>query len=663
MGQIREELRLVDSFSQTFNRFNAAAASSTNTAEGFQSTLDDVTANFASFSAAVQNATAALEQLPGSIDNIADEQSRVTAETNKTAAASNNWLGTIKSIAASIGAMKLAQEFIETSDAMSQMTAKLNMINDGMWTTDELQKMIMASAQRSRSSYADTADLVTRLRQNAKGIFTNNAEATLFAENLNKAFKISGASAQEQASVILQLSQAMAGGVLRGQEFNAIMSGSHNIIDMIAEEMGVPSTEMKKMAEEGKITADIVKAAMLNATDGINEDFKNLPMTWGDMIQQGKNTIQFALQEAFGDFSKFINTDEWQAVMNTVTNAIIVAARVGSQALMAIGRAIVWVQQNWAKLAPIVYGAVAAFIAFKVASAAASIGSIKAALASAAAWLAANWPILLVAAALGTVVYICKRVGVTFEQVGAFIGAVVGGVYGIIYNYIAGLYNYLAGFVEFFVNVWDDPIGSVVRLFVNFADSVLAVIQSIAEALDWVFGSHLSDAVQNWRNDMQEWTRAKVGDAKYTIDRMEYKNVGDTMQAFSDKGADMAGNLKDMVSSLTGSFNTVQDINSGLGDLNSLMNDAFGPNGEIPRVGTVGEIEKNVNLGDEDLRVFRDLAEMKYLQNIELKTLAPNINVTVPASENGEALSPEDVANAIKVVLVDQMSAHTSTAH
>ena len=350
MGQIREELRLVDSFSQTFNSFNAAAASSTNTAEGFQSTLDDVTANFASFSQAVQNATAALEAMPDSIKGIAEDQSRVTAETNKTAAASNNWLGTIKSIAASIGAMKLAQEFIETSDAMSQTTAKLEAINDGLMTTAELQNQIFASAQRSRGSYADTADLVGRLRMNAGEAFANNAEAVLFAENLNKAFKIAGASQQEQASVILQMSQALAGGILRGQEFNAVMSGAPNVIKLIADEMGVSVGEMRELAAQGEITADIVKAAMLNATDTLNESFGNVPATWADMIQQGKNNIQFALQEAFGDFSKFINTDEWQAVMQTVTNVIISAARVGANALMAIGRAIVWVQNNWQKL-------------------------------------------------------------------------------------------------------------------------------------------------------------------------------------------------------------------------------------------------------------------------------------------------------------------------
>ena len=160
---------------------------------------------------------------------------------------------------------------------------------------------------------------------------------------------------------------------------------------------------------------------------------------------------------------------------------------------------------------------------------------------------------------------------------------------------------------------------------------------------------------------MYAWADQKVGQAKYQLDRMEYKDVGQTMTTFSNKGADMAGNLKDMVSSLTGGFDAVGEINSKLPNLDDLVN-AVSDNGQIANVGKVGEIEKDVNLADEDLKVFRDLAEMKYMQNIELKTLAPNINVTVPAAE-GQTLDAEDVAAAVKVVLTEQWQAHTATAH
>ena len=601
MAVIRERLRVDDEFSATFKKFNAAANAATQAANIF-----------------------------------------------------SNALGAIGNLAATFGAVKLVNTFIETSDAMSQMQAKLNVINDGLQTTAELNNMIFASAQRSRGSYEETANLVARLGQNAKEAFGSNAETILFAENLNKAFKIAGATAQEQASVILQLSQALGSGVLRGQEFNAVMAGAPNVIRMIAEEMDVPVGQMRDLAAEGKITADIVKRAMLNATDDINDQFAAMPKTWSDMIQEGKNMLQYALADAFSGWTEFINTDEWQEIMQLLISGIVTLAKTGTRLLMGLGNAVIWLKNNWEKLAPAVSVAAAAFATLKAISMASAITS-------AAAFAISHWWII----ALGMgVVQISKKaseMGVTFGDVGRFVGGVFGGLYAAIYNIISDLWNVVAAFVEFFANVWSDPMGSVARLFVSFADTVLSVLETIADGMDWIFGSNMGDSLREWRRDMQSWADDKFGESNIKVDRMGKLDYVDTAITFGQKGFEMAGQISDFVSEISEGFNAVDEINSQLSGLDELIN-AVGDTGQIANVGTVNKIEGDVNLADEDVKVLRDLAEMKYMQKIELKTLAPEINVLVPESASG-TLSAEDIAEAVQVVLVQQMSSHTATAH
>jgi len=649
MPGIKEQLSITDGFSQTFKAFQNAANGATQSADNLNESINDVGNNDS-----MERLIASINRASSTLEDIANSQKKVTDETKKTAEASGDWLSKIKGVAASIGTMKLAQGFVEQADAMSQMQAKLGAINDGLQTTDELNKMIFASAQRSRGSYEDTANLVTRLGMNAKEAFSTNQEQITFAENLNKAFKIAGASGQEQASVILQLSQALAGGILRGQEFNAVMSGAPNVIRQIAEYMDVPVGEMRKLAEEGAITADIVKNALISATDDINAQFEQMPQTWGGIIQSGKNYLIFGLQEAFADWTAFINTEQFQEVMNMLLNAVIVLARAGAQVLMGLANAVIWVKNNWEQLAPVVYSAAAAFLAFKAVSLAASI-------APAIGFAITHGWLLLLGAAIVQGIQVARDMGATWEDVGRVIGTVFGALYATVHNIIANIWNVTAEFVEFFANVWNDPIGSIVRLFTGMADTILGVLERIATAIDKVFGSSLSDTVSGWRNGLQSWVDEKYGEAKIKVDRMDYADYYDTAVQFGEKGAKLATDIEGFVSDFTSGFSALDEINSQLSGLDDIAL-AVGSTGEIANVGTVGEVKGDVNLAEEDVKILRDLAEMKYMQKVELKTLAPEINVSIPESAAG-TLTNEDVAEAVRVVLIEQAAAHTATAH
>ena len=175
------------------------------------------------------------------------------------------------------------------SDTLLMSDARLNLINNGLESTDQLWKAIYDSSRQTRGSMLDTADIVSRIGLTTKGVFKDNRELIKFSENLTKSFKIAGTSTQGINSAMLQLTQAMASGVLRGEELNSIFENAPLLIQNIADYMGVPIGQIRDLASEGKITADIVKNAILDATDEIDENFEKLPMTFEELSVQYKN--------------------------------------------------------------------------------------------------------------------------------------------------------------------------------------------------------------------------------------------------------------------------------------------------------------------------------------------------------------------------------------
>lgn len=182
------------------------------------------------------------------------------------------------------------------SDTLSETIARLNLMNDGLMSTDTLWNEIYSSANRSRGSIIDTADAVAKIGILTKGVFSSNAELVQFTENLTKSFKIAGTSTQGISSAILQLTQAMSSGVLRGEELNSIFENAPLLIQNIADYMGVPIGQIRELASEGQITADIVKNAILGATDEINAKFDELGVQFENVWYNNMQMIQDDLE-------------------------------------------------------------------------------------------------------------------------------------------------------------------------------------------------------------------------------------------------------------------------------------------------------------------------------------------------------------------------------
>lgn len=231
-------------------------------------------------------------------------------------------------------AMKdMAVSAIQTTDQLTQIRARINLINDGSQSTAEIMDKIYSAANRSRGSYLDMADSVAKLNMLAKDAFSSNDEAIYFVEQLNKQFKISGASVEETTSAMYQLTQAMAAGKLQGDEFHSIMENAPMLAQSIASEMGMTVGQLKEMSSQGLITADIIKEALFNSAEETNAKFAEIPMTFQDIGTQVQNELIAAFQPAMEEISNMTSS----GVLNDALAGLSIAFRlVGTAAQAAI---------------------------------------------------------------------------------------------------------------------------------------------------------------------------------------------------------------------------------------------------------------------------------------------------------------------------------------
>ncbi len=652
MGQVNERLILTDDFTAAFTRFLNLGESAVKTAGDVNSSIiamgrssnDIAAAGFSMLDQKISDLTGKIQESNNVLTEMIGNQSRLGQETQKTNDQAGKLLSTFKRIAAAAGVTTLVRNFLDFSDTQTQITARLNLMNDGLQTTDQLSEMIYQSALRSKSAYSDTADAVGKMGLNAKNAFSSNQELIAFTEQVNKQFKIGGASAQEQANAMVQLTQAMAAGVLRGQDLNSILAAAPGIARTIEESMGWASGSIKQYAEDGKVTAQVVKNALLDMAEQTNQKFESIPMTLSDAMTQGQNIVQHSVKQMAQSWNDFIQTDKGQEILGEVISLFSVLAQVGTDALAAVGARALWVHENMDMIIPILAAVGAGFLLLEA-------QSVGAALASAAAWAAANWPILLFASLFAVALVAAQQFGFGMQGAGAVAGYVFGMVYATGYNTFATLWNVIAAFAEFFVNVWDDPLGATVHLFSSVLDTILSMDETVAGAIDALTGSHLQGAVSGFRGKISDWVDSTFGENAVQIKRMANLDVSATAKQFGDYGANLGSKIENLdldISKLAGSFGDL-DL-SGNGDID-----------KVAKVGKVGKVD-DIKLSDEDLKIYRDLAERRYMNRIELKTMAPEINVTIPPSSGGN-LTADDVSEHLRKMLIEEMNSQTPVPH
>ena len=404
MATLKSAIQLYDGMSPALRSMNKTLGIVLSTFESLQNASGN-----AIDTTTIQTARAEYAKTEAILSNVEENVRKANVQQNsfnqsiKSGSNAAGGLGSVfKKIVATVGSYIGIKEVFNLSDELTQTTARLNMMNDGQQTTAELQQMIFESAQRSRGSYQETADAVAKMGIMAKDAFSSNEELVAFSEQLNKQFAIAGTSQEGISAAMLQLTQAMGSGVLRGEELNSVFEQAPNIIQSIADYMGVGIGEIRNLAQEGQLSATVVKNALLAASDETNAKFESMPMTIGQVWQSIKNEALMAFQPILTKINEVVNSDAFQNFVDSIINLIKRIAEIALDVFNVIVVVINWVGENWAILEPIILGVVAAILLWKV---------VQIALNAVMYACPLTWIIIAIAAVIGAIIWLSNKVG------------------------------------------------------------------------------------------------------------------------------------------------------------------------------------------------------------------------------------------------------------
>ncbi len=295
----------------------------------------------------VDGASATLRMIAGAADATSNSISETRLAFEKMENRMNGVRGTMGNVAASFRGMvaqfamgniaanaimtigeKLAElpgKMVAASDAYAGMQARLKLVAGSAQEAAAMNEQIFASAQRARGSYEGMLSNVAKIAMTAKEGFPDPKEVVPFVEGVQKLFAVGGTGVEEQKNAMLQLTQALGSGRLQGDEFRSIAEAAPLIEQMIAKEMGVTQGALKQLGSEGKITADVIKAAIFNNMDDINARFAQMPVTWASVSQNLGNVATLAFAPVYEEISRLANTQGMKDFINGLSNAIYVA--------------------------------------------------------------------------------------------------------------------------------------------------------------------------------------------------------------------------------------------------------------------------------------------------------------------------------------------------
>ncbi len=625
-------------------------------------------------------AGAAFDSIEQNIRDAGNQQDRFNRKIKDGTTAADGLWSKLKGIAATVGGLAAAKKIIGISDDLASTRARLNLIVDDGGSVTELEKKIMASAQRSRSAYFDTASAIASLGSNAGAAFANTDEIIAFMEQINKQFVIGGASAQGQAAAMLQLTQAMAAGALRGEELNSILENAPGIARAIESYMGIAEGSIKSYAEQGLITAEVVKNAMFAAADETNAKFESMPKTWAQIWTSMQNKALSIFNPILTKINQIANSEQFTKVTDGIINGLAGIATVATVILDLLINVASVVVDNWSWLSPIILGVAAALGVYygrlllvrgaELASAAISgtVAVAKGIMAAATMLVTgATWAQVTAQYGLNAAMYACPLVwiiiliialvalfyaavaavnhfaGTSVSATGiicgafmaalAFIGNIFVALWNLVVDVFVMIYNLVGTVANFIGNVFNDPVGAVVRLFFDLADTVLSVLQALASAIDAIFGSNLAGSVQGWRDSLGGWVDSTFGKGEEVmeklnaddlkLDRFEYGAAFDMGYEFGQGVEDTVGGLFD--------FSAMDSLGAADGldafNLGNTLDGIYGNTGDT--AGNTAAMSDALDIAEEDLAYMRDIAEREAINRFttaEIKVEQQNTN-------------------------------------
>lgn len=603
MAQIREELILVDRFTSAFTSY-------------------------------LQNTGRAAEAT-----ELARRNTQQLERSQRNAATSTEALSSkIRSLVGAYAGLRGLKTLFSLSDEMASTTARLDAMNDGLQTTAELNQMIFDSAQRSRGAYQSTADMVAKLGNLAGEAFGSTAEIVAFAEQINKQITLSGASNTAKDAAMLQLTQAMSSGVLRGEELNSILEQTPTIAKTIAEYLNVTTGEMRELASEGAITAEVVKNAMFAAADETNAKFEQMPMTWEQVWTQFQNTALMAIQPVLDAINWFANNMETLEPIFAGVAAGAIALAAG----LAIQAAATWIatgaaQAFFATLLTnpltwivVIIGVLVALIYKWVQS----VGGLRIAWQIVVDKVLYGWDTLKAGFFMGVywVQDLLDQMSLKFMSISISIQNFMGDMKVGVLNILQSMVNGAIDIINWFIS----KLNTIPGVSIDAIEKMTFATTAAAE----------NEAAKSSRADM-------LAGAQKEVERRAQERADQLQAMWDERDANTATRQKEIAEA--------QAAAAEAGKESEVFSTSNVPTyDQVQDIGgSVGSIAKSIDATQEDIKSLVDVAERRYVNNINLTAQTPVINVN-GQNTGRTAADRQNLANAIRDVLLEQMSSGSS---
>lgn len=684
MGNIRAAIALYDGVTSPLQSMHKAMGVVLNTFEAMQQASGRAVDTAAIREAREEWARAgtAFDTIEENIRNANNEQQNFNNSIRGGSNSANGLLSIIKKVAIAAGGIAGINKALNISDELASTKARLNLLVDDGGSVEALEQKIMASAQRSRSVYFDTASAVAKLGLNAGNAFGGNMDQVIaFMEQVNKQFVIGGATAQEQSNAMIQLTQAMAAGALRGEELNSILDGAPGIARAIEKYMGIAEGSIKTVAQEGKVTAEVVKNAMFAMADETNAKFDSMPKTWAQIWVDMKNQALSMFAPILTKINQLGNSAKFQKVTTGLINGLAAVANVASSALdILIAIASVFVD-NWGIIQPLVLGIAAAMLlyngyliannaitaisnaqkglaavqAYKAAVANTTLAATEKAEAMAkasataaqygfnAALLACplTWILLIIIAVIAAIYMIVaainKLTGSTISATGIICGVVaVAGAF--VLNCAIGVLNAIIqaiwtifvapflGIVEWILNVCNGGFNSFGDAVANLIGQIIGWFLNLGKVvttiIDAIFGTDWTAGLESLQSAVTSWGK---NENAITLDKnaptIDYRA---TYSGAWDAGYDFGQGIDDKIG---GMFDASGLDSMGAFDLSNTLDGIYGNTGDT--AANTAATADALDIAEEDLAYLRDIAEREAINRFttaEIKVEQHNEN-------------------------------------